>query len=139
MSPGVGGLSNLVYKWNKKTKWKKTWNSHFLLKNVNGFTISLNLNWHFYHSIWTFQRYVRDISTHARFLRHISTNSTLKATLAMPANNFQRSSFNQHDSLGLNHRSKRQSTGRREQLCQTTYQYITPQAALNSQGKINKF
>lgn len=34
-------------------------------------------------------------------------------------------------------RKKRQSAGR-EQLCQTTYQYITPQAGLNSQG-INEF
>lgn len=30
-------------------------------------------------------------------------------------------------------RVKRQSTGR-EELCQTNYQYITPQAALSSQG-----
>lgn len=50
------------------------------------------------------------------------------------------------DAVNLNdgRRKKRQSAGR-EQLCQTTYQYITPQAGLNSQGtndfylsKVNK-
>lgn len=33
-----------------------------------------------------------------------------------------------------NRRAKRQNADR-QQLCQTTYQYITPQAALNSQGE----
>lgn len=57
-----------------------------------------------------------------------------------PANHSQQSASNQNELAGLNdrstnHRAKRQSAGR-EQLCQTTYQYITPQAALNSQGRI---
>lgn len=60
-----------------------------------------------------------------------------------PSNHSQRSASNQNELTGLNdrsanRRSKRQSAGR-EQLCQTTYQYITPQAALNSQGRIFVF
>lgn len=77
---------------------------------------------------------------HARYSREIASNSTIEATLPTPTNHTQQSSAsNQNELIELNNRrAKRQSTGR-EQLCQTTYQYITPQAALNSQGKILKY
>lgn len=39
------------------------------------------------------------------------------------------------DRRSSSQRTKRQSSGR-EELCQTNYQYITPQAALNSQGAL---
>lgn len=73
-------------------------------------------------------------------MRQVPSNSSIEATLPTPENRSQRSASNQNELAGLNDRStnrrgKRQSAGR-EQLCQTTYQYITPQAALNSQGRI---
>lgn len=79
-----------------------------------------------------FWRYVRDIASRPRFPRNAPSNSSVPATIATPANQLQRSS-----STGPNDRyssrRKRQSAGR-ESLCEATYQYITPQAALNSQG-----
>lgn len=91
---------------------------------------------------------MRDISSHRRFPRDIGSNETtnydvasnLSVTQPTPANHLvQQSNATNHNmssesaELFLGHRIKRQSPGR-EQLCQTTYQYITPQAALNSQG-----
>lgn len=108
-------------------------------------------------------RYIRDISSHRRLAREIPSNSSvlsLSPTLPTPtANHLQ--NFNSSNQISSNtsrrktssaaataaaasvdpnfgHRIKRQSTGR-EQLCQTTYQYITPQAALNSQGMKKTF
>lgn len=88
--------------------------------------------------IFYFERFARDISSRRRFSRETATNSSVIATMPTPANNLQRSggeNIPSESNAGyLSRRIKRQSAGR-EQLCQTTYQYITPQAALNSQGK----
>ncbi|XP_031640221.1 protein spaetzle 5 isoform X1 [Contarinia nasturtii] len=86
-----------------------------------------------------FKRYARDVSAHSKTSQYFSKNSTVEATRPSYINTAQRSSSNQLTLSELNdrytnRRTKRQSTGR-EQLCQTTYQYVTPQAALNSQGQ----
>ncbi|XP_055318359.1 protein spaetzle 5 isoform X2 [Sitodiplosis mosellana] len=116
---------------------------------TNGYTVNHNPSADRYWSGFSYsinQRYVRDVSLRTRFARQIPSNSSIEATLPTPANHAQRSSSHQNELAGLNDRQtnstdsqqtnrrpKRQSAGR-EQLCQTTYQYITPQAALNSQG-----
>lgn len=113
----------------------------------------------FYLSIWCLRRcalshhenrYVRDISSHRRLAREAPNNSTVQSISTLPTSTSSHlphfNSSRQHDISKVSksssaaidsnsgHRIKRQSAGR-EQLCQTTYQYITPQAALNSQGK----
>lgn len=75
---------------------------------------------------------MRDVASRAR---KVANNSSESATIPTPVDKLQQSSSN-HVSMSSSidgRRNKRQSSGR-EQLCQTTYQYITPQAALNSQG-----
>lgn len=79
-------------------------------------------------------RYVRDLSTKSQLLseEYLELNSSSSIIIGTPlADNLQSS----YDGTS-NYRVKRQSPGR-QQLCQTNYQYITPQAALNSQGAIN--
>lgn len=95
--------------------------------------------------LFRFYRYIRDVVSHHRLPRHIFSNSSGIATVTQPTplNVNHLHIFNASDSNQLSKkttaerhdgpRRKRQSNGR-EQLCQTTYQYITPQAALNSQG-----
>lgn len=77
---------------------------------------------------------MRDVASRAR---KVANNSSESATIPTPLNKLQQSSSN-HIPMSSSidgRRNKRQSSGR-EQLCQTTYQYITPQAALNSQGNL---
>lgn len=78
---------------------------------------------------------MRDVASHAR---QITSNSSESITMPTPADELQQSaSIRDNRSIDRTdaRRNKRQSSGR-EQLCQTTYQYITPQAALNSQGNL---
>lgn len=87
--------------------------------------------------LFPFRRYVRDIVSRPRFPRRAPSNSSVPATIATPANQLQRSPSNEPNEPNDRYsgrRNKRQSAGR-ESLCETTYQYITPQAALNSQGR----
>lgn len=63
-----------------------------------------------------------------RFARDLSVQSGV-----LDAQTFNSSALSPLPTSISGHRAKRQSAGR-EQLCQTTFQYITPQAALNSQG-----
>lgn len=93
-------------------------------------------------------RYIRDIPSHRRLTREAPNNSSVLSSSTLPTpmsnhlqhiNSSKQSGINTSKSTSAavdsngSHRIKRQSAGR-EQLCQTTYQYITPQAALNSQG-----
>lgn len=77
----------------------------------------------------------------ASHARQIASNSSESITMPTPVDELQQSASNlvQANSRSIDRtdarRNKRQSSGR-EQLCQTTYQYITPQAALNSQGNL---
>ncbi|XP_031640226.1 protein spaetzle 5 isoform X2 [Contarinia nasturtii] len=109
---------------------------------TNGYTVNHNPGADRYWSGFSYlinQRYARDVSAHSKTSQYFSKNSTVEATRPSYINTAQRSSSNQLTLSELNdrytnRRTKRQSTGR-EQLCQTTYQYVTPQAALNSQGQ----
>lgn len=84
------------------------------------------------------KRYVRDISSHRRLVREVANNTATAPTLVNHLHQFNSTdsrTVSESAESNAGHRIKRQSPGR-EQLCQTTYQYITPQAALNSQGKL---
>lgn len=86
------------------------------------------------HSNQKLHRYVRDLSSQLNG----ALNSSETLTPTTPSDRSQQK-FKNHKPLASyndifpNYRAKRQSAGR-EQLCQATYQYVTPQAALNSQG-----
>lgn len=118
--------------------YNEGWKLFFLKKNDDRTSILTNCSLNS-----SFLRYVRDVSAQAKFSSNFSKNSTVEATRPTFINSVPRSSSNQLSLSELtdrytNRRTKRQSSGR-EQLCQTTYQYITPQAALNSQGKLYYF
>lgn len=84
-------------------------------------------------------RYVRDLSTHSPAKNTTTeklappTTGQRRSSTAPPTSSDPRAPLASYADLFPSHRSKRQAFGS-EQLCKSTYQYITPQAALNSQG-----
>lgn len=109
-------------------------NNHFatdqLICNLQS-TYSILLKWNTSGSIFHRKfflinsRFVRDLSK--RKLEEPFADGNTSATVSSKENGF--------DDGKTNYRLKRQSPGRME-LCETNFQYVTPQAALNSQGKI---
>lgn len=87
-------------------------------------------------------RYVRDLSSHSHAkntsekfppVPPTSTKNHRQSNSSDQFNVVPREALASYSDLFPNQRSKRQAFGK-EQLCKSTYQYITPQAALNSQG-----
>ncbi|XP_055911536.1 protein spaetzle 5 [Eupeodes corollae] len=84
-----------------------------------------------------FKRYVRDLSTRAKKAVQELTSSARNMTSPVSTRDVSMN-LNLYDIVGVNrenhrHRVKRQSEGR-STLCQTSSQFIMPQAALNSKG-----
>lgn len=92
--------------------------NQFCASVLHWFIIALSFHaWIFYHFLS--QDFVRDLS------KQMDTNTS--ANISPKENSFN------YDDGKSDYRPKRQSPGRME-LCETNYQYVTPQAALNSQG-----